>query len=807
MLSRGAGATTRVFHLLRNSGQGLPPPLRHRSTHPSLTPAIPPSTSPKPPSLMVQAESRHASRATFSSPTHPPPGGDPPLAVAMAADRAASTPATAGRGRRGRSGGAATPDDKKSAVLYDDTDWYMSTVVAVHRGGGVTVRFDDGSEERVTLSPGDAETCPDDALAPTPTTTTGSSSGGGSSTPSSSSRSRGARGSGSGRSSLGKSTRTGGRAGGKAVRTLGPGGRVLREGEGAVLTEQRAKALLDTAPERLVGLVYQENHIGYGGWWETTVTEISEKRNQDATISKLWPESVKLGLTYGTARYLTLGRAVLCDDALPRPVPLDSIAAHWRSFSISHVVVASAARHPCFTGCPPTSAARKAPPPSPNLHQRRPRSSTPLENCEKKTIHLCNKGAVHRPLRKAAPAKGASSAVGGSGTAAGGGGEKRKGGGNAAAPHPTPVVAKVVDARRIDSLHGFGRENRGWVDIWRGLIPSSPLSFLKRCDATLKRQQLALKKEAAGERALPTCPFCRCEFYLTETQDQIDRHLASCGPRPAASAVVSTSTPMPPSLSSSLVIGLRGDDLGSLVAAVAELSARGLRPTVTLCDRAMQALYEKDGDDGSGAGVPELPRLPQLFLGAGGDLDGRSAVKRCSKWAAKIWARRYSSVASPATNSGGADGFSAGTNARVCAVASRALGEALEAMPARGGGTRTAAGAVASAAAREATARCRAGLMRSLGARSFCPTLAGVLLENMPTQEDKGGGSDEVEGLKALLRRQQQQRATGAMSGRSAGGREGGQRVRRSLGEKAKSEASGSAMLFADMCHSGTDDL
>ncbi|CAN0482312.1 unnamed protein product, partial [Ectocarpus sp. 8 AP-2014] len=89
-----------------------------------------------------------------------------------------------------------------------------------------------------------------------------------------------------------------------------------------------------------------------------------------------------------------------------------------------------------------------------------------------------------------------------------------------------------------------------------------------------RKQQAALQKEAAEERALPKCPFCGSEFYVTETQDQIDRHLSSCGAKRAAATSTSvadrSSTPMAPSLSSSLVIGLKGEDLGSLVGSVAE---------------------------------------------------------------------------------------------------------------------------------------------------------------------------------------------------------------------------------------------
>lgn len=111
--------------------------------------------------------------------------------------------------------------------------------------------------------------------------------------------------------------------------------------------------------------------------------------------------------------------------------------------------------------------------------------------------------------------------------------------------------------------------------------------------ASIKKQQAAQKKEAAGQRALPTCPFCCCEFYATETQDEIDRHFSSCASRPKpTTAVVATSTPMPASMTSSLMIGLKGEDLGSLVAAVAEFAARGVRPTVPFCDRIMQEIFK-----------------------------------------------------------------------------------------------------------------------------------------------------------------------------------------------------------------------
>lgn len=57
-------------------------------------------------------------------------------------------------------------------------------------------------------------------------------------------------------------------------RAVGPQRCVLRKHEAKILTEHRARALLDTVPEKLVGLTYQELHRAHGGWWETKVTEI-----------------------------------------------------------------------------------------------------------------------------------------------------------------------------------------------------------------------------------------------------------------------------------------------------------------------------------------------------------------------------------------------------------------------------------------------------------------------------------------------------------------------------------------------------
>lgn len=119
------------------------------------------------------------------------------------------------------------------------------------------------------------------------------------------------------------------------------------------------------------------------------------------------------------------------------------------------------------------------------------------------------------------------------------------------------------------------------------------LATMMYLQASIKKQQAAQKKEAAEQRALPTCPFCCCEFYVTETQADIDRHLSSCASRPKpTTALVATSTPMPASLSSSMTIGLKGEELGSLMASMAEFAARGVRPTVALCDRIMQEVYK-----------------------------------------------------------------------------------------------------------------------------------------------------------------------------------------------------------------------
>lgn len=227
---------------------------------------------------------------------------------------------------------------------------------------------------------------------------------------------------------------------------------------------------------------------------------------------------------------------------------------------------------------------------------------------------------------------------------------------------------------------------------------------------------------------------------------------------------------------------------------------------------------------GGAAGVAAASPLPQLFLGAGGDRDGRTALKRCSQWAAKVWAQRHSSSGGTGAGVPDGGGISAVINARVCMAASRALAEALEAFSMVGGagaagvspreleGCQLAAVEIESHAEvvmvspapsyrgagagedREATARCRAGLMRSLGGRPFCPTLAGILLQNMPPAQGAKGGVAEVERLKALLGRQQ---AGGNPAGSGSGG--GGVRAR----GRGGAPQSGSAMLLADMVGAG----
>lgn len=204
------------------------------------------------------------------------------------ATSATAVSATAVRGAEPPSGETAAQPGDRARVLFDDTDWYMGTVVAVHGAGEVTVRFDDGSEDLVTLSLGDAETCDDTALTPSATevrqaalaTSRGAANAGVS-----------ASGNRKGRAPLRASSRI---AAVKSVaRALGAHGRVLEEGEGNMLTEGRAKALLDTVPQKLVGLKYRESEPGYGGWWETVVMEVSDERAEGGDkAGARWPKAV-----------------------------------------------------------------------------------------------------------------------------------------------------------------------------------------------------------------------------------------------------------------------------------------------------------------------------------------------------------------------------------------------------------------------------------------------------------------------------------------------------------------------------------
>lgn len=177
----------------------------------------------------------------------------------------------------------------------------------VQRGTAVTARSKDCSDARVKVSPGDAETSADDAVAlttvsstgsPTPTVSrsSGDVGGGGSSGKSPS-------GGGGGRTR--SPTPSARRPARKNVRALGAGGRVLRGDEDKTLTEKRARALLDKEPQKLVGLVYHERHLGYGGWWETTVTGVSSECLGDDSnggngkrrdgMDERWPKSVTVG--------------------------------------------------------------------------------------------------------------------------------------------------------------------------------------------------------------------------------------------------------------------------------------------------------------------------------------------------------------------------------------------------------------------------------------------------------------------------------------------------------------------------------
>lgn len=178
--------------------------------------------------------------------------------------------------------------------------------------------------------------------------------------------------------------------------------------------------------------------------------------------------------------------------------------------------------------------------------------------------------------------------------------------------------------------------------------------------------------------------------------------------------------------------------------------------------------------------VGEVP-LPPLFLGIEGDKSGRAVVKRCARWAAMAWARRGEAALV---------GDEAQVN--VCMVMSRVVGECLEAYSLAGKGRaavlegcqlaavelQSHGEVAADAGGSEMAARCLAGLLRPLSGRPFFPTLAEVLLHNIPTEE----GGVYVELLKDMLSRH-----VGQV--RAAGGNKRG---------RAKATG-GCAMLFADL--------
>lgn len=191
---------------------------------------------------------------------------------------------------------------------------------------------------------------------------------------------------------------------------------------------------------------------------------------------------------------------------------------------------------------------------------------------------------------------------------------------------------------------------------------------------------------------------------------------------------------------------------------------------------------------GTATAMVKSRAMPRLFIGAGGDRDGRSALKKCAKWAAKAWAKR------------GAEVFAGNeVETRVCLSMSRAVTQALEAFRSVGVG-RSAGSAsrldvegcqlvVAEMQAHcggtvdgdvEMGAKCQAGMLRSLASTPFFQTLVGVLSQSMSSEKE----GVEVERLKDYVKQ---------MSGVPVGvGRIGGR-------GQGKIEMSGTAMLLADM--------
>lgn len=204
--------------------------------------------------------------------------------------------------------------------------------------------------------------------------------------------------------------------------------------------------------------------------------------------------------------------------------------------------------------------------------------------------------------------------------------------------------------------------------------------------------------------------------------------------------------------------------------------------------------------------------LAPLFVGSGGNGDGREALKKCARWAAKTWARRSGHAAGGDVIPSQRD-----IEARACHTVARALCEATEGFIAAGSGTDGSAqrmetegcqliaieveaycgelpgelpGAGSGAAASsncgelavEDAARCRAGLLTALAGRRFRPRLAGILLENM---QEQGGGLMGVEKLRLFLSLARGDRSPSVGVGRNRGKRDAGMR--------------GSCYLYADL--------
>lgn len=148
---------------------------------------------------------------------------------------------------------------------------------------------------------------------------------------------------------------------------------------------------------------------------------------------------------------------------------------------------------------------------------------------------------------------------------------------------------------------------------------------LTACSRAFGENQVSARKSAAQrlqeEEDLPTCPICSAKFYSSERPEAVDAHLAACARKAAAADIqektesgtgtldraasaaeegiggrnrarrrTGRSVQMPSSISSHLTIGLSGEDIGSVVAAVEGLSARGQYPSSAMCDRTMQEL-------------------------------------------------------------------------------------------------------------------------------------------------------------------------------------------------------------------------